>query len=1004
MRHGKLEPVTPGRRASGRIVQHNEVYLETTRQDRKASGSYYTPDYIVRYIVEQTVGPVLEVRKALFKQQMDSARTIQTALKRNNDTPAVRILHGQLEDTHSAAIEALLDIKVLDPAMGSGHFLVAAVNYLSDQIIAILRDYSDNPLLPKLASMRGNIRKSLEAQGLKADSVPDEKLKDTVLLRRMVMKRCIYGVDLNDMAVELAKLSLWLDSFAVGAPLSFLDHHLRWGNSLIGIWDVEINILPAMGYWKEFMRALSAMVSITKLTDSTNDEVHESQELYKQAQENLRPFRERFNVDLARHFIDMGDKGKLAQAQRVARDKPEERAGKHDPASIARFDMAQQEAAERRFFHWKLEFPEVFIDHERSDWKAESTSGFDAVVGNPPYIRESGNKSIFSYFQKSDHFLQYYQGKTDIYFYFTIQALWLANECGGLGYIIPANWLEAVSSVKLRKFLQDNSQIQSIVVFRGLQVFEDAAVEPLIIITNKRGKADTFLYQFRTTKHIRAEDVILSPEVINIPISSLKSDGWYLKGNSIQGIDTIVERLTLLSLNLGEFFHVEAGVNTGADYVSTRSRAHWPSGIQQGQGIFVIDKEELVQIQFSKIERNYIRKYIPPEYVDRYSQEEDDNHFLIYLKRDDDIENLPYIKNHLSKFKSILENRAEILRNPSRRWWHLLWPREQEVYERPEKLVIANATARNSFYVDSEQTYYNIGCTVLSILANVSIDTNYAAALLNAKLLDRWYELRGQTQAETQRKYFPDKVRQIPIRRIHFTTPAARRTALAAELTAEALAFAEQERTLPLEHSASGWPRYDAAAFRSAPLGKRIAALLPQDTQGTFLAFADGATGSEEQSDVVHDLLAALAKRMIDLNKQKQAEIKRFLSDLETKLDITTDKNGRTGIDSLNKKRTIQNYLGDYQKNEPAQPWETICAVLHKNRKRFVNDGWLSNQPQIFEGAVSGGLTRLQSEYQASLNKLRPIKRQLARTDALIDQIVYMLYGLTLEEIAVVEA
>ena len=124
--------------------------------------------------------------------------------------------------------------------MGTGHFLVNAVDHLTDGIIRRMQVYHDthpdvpwdwNPIQRLIERVRREILAEMARQGIAVDPA---RLDDTALLTRLVMKRCIYGVDLNPLAVELAKLSLWLHSFTVGAPLSFLDHHLRWGNSLIG--------------------------------------------------------------------------------------------------------------------------------------------------------------------------------------------------------------------------------------------------------------------------------------------------------------------------------------------------------------------------------------------------------------------------------------------------------------------------------------------------------------------------------------------------------------------------------------------------------------------------------------------------------------------------------------------------------------------------------------------------------------------------------------------------
>ncbi|MFM1841402.1 MAG: hypothetical protein RLZZ490_133, partial [Cyanobacteriota bacterium] len=214
-------------------LEMGEVHLENDKGERKSSGSYYTPDYIVKYIVSHTLKPILESREQEFNGLMAQIGELQ---KQKNDQrlglESLRDLDRQLRRLERQAQTILLDIKVCDPAMGSGHFLVEAVDFLTDELIQILNRYPDhNPILNMLDQMRQSIIDNLSFQGIQLEP---SRLEPTQLLQRVVMKRCIYGVDLNPMAVELAKVSLWLHSFTIGAPLSFLDHHLRCGNSLIG--------------------------------------------------------------------------------------------------------------------------------------------------------------------------------------------------------------------------------------------------------------------------------------------------------------------------------------------------------------------------------------------------------------------------------------------------------------------------------------------------------------------------------------------------------------------------------------------------------------------------------------------------------------------------------------------------------------------------------------------------------------------------------------------------
>ena len=197
---------------------------------RKGSGSYYTPDDLVRLIIHETIDP-------LISQRIDAFRV--TAEQQATSTKPENERLGILKRIDPA--EKFLDLKICDPAMGSGHFLVALVDYLADQVITAMAEaeatvawsHYVSPLSDRIEAIRNTILGNAEERGWTVDPA---QLDDRHIIRRMVLKRCIYGVDKNLMAVELAKVALWLHTFTVGAPLSFLDHHLRCGDSLFGLW------------------------------------------------------------------------------------------------------------------------------------------------------------------------------------------------------------------------------------------------------------------------------------------------------------------------------------------------------------------------------------------------------------------------------------------------------------------------------------------------------------------------------------------------------------------------------------------------------------------------------------------------------------------------------------------------------------------------------------------------------------------------------------------------
>ena len=193
--------------------------------------------------------------------------------------------------------EAVLELKVLDPAMGSGHFLVTAVDFLADEIAELTEkvqavpewldgdDAYESPLLERVA----RIRDDLLQRARDANWVMDEaQLSDQTIIRRMVLKRCIYGVDKNPLTVELAKVSLWLHSFTVGAPLSFLDHHLRCGDSLLGLRVLDtrqdfdrLGGLSASSAIAGAEAAATGMQRIERLSDADVAEVKESAGLFE---------------------------------------------------------------------------------------------------------------------------------------------------------------------------------------------------------------------------------------------------------------------------------------------------------------------------------------------------------------------------------------------------------------------------------------------------------------------------------------------------------------------------------------------------------------------------------------------------------------------------------------------------------------------------------------------------------------------------------------------------
>ena len=367
---------------------------------RKDSGSFYTSQELVDLIVERTLKPLAEERLNAFADKAAELKSERRSKQERRE---------ELEQLDPA--EAVLDLKVLDPAMGSGHFLVTAVDFLSDYIAELIErvpsvpewldgEYA-SPLVGRVAAIRADIRKRASESNWVLD---EAQLTDQAIIRRMVLKRCIYGVDKNRLTVELAKVSLWLHSFTVGAPLSFLDHHLRCGDSLVGlrVRDAtdELHRLGGMFASSAIAGAETAtdgMQRIEEMSDADVAEVQESAELFDGVEETTADLRGLLDFLCGWRWLTAGMKKKerdefegplvttlgyhAATAYELLARGPEEMDVADDTQFAELWREARIIANREDFLHWEVAFPGVWHRWQES----RPQGGFDAVIGNPPW-------------------------------------------------------------------------------------------------------------------------------------------------------------------------------------------------------------------------------------------------------------------------------------------------------------------------------------------------------------------------------------------------------------------------------------------------------------------------------------------------------------------------------------------------------------------------------------------------------------------------------------------
>ncbi len=402
------------------IAEVNRITALPASFARKVSGSYYTHDDLVRLILRESIGLLAQERSQVFGAHIAKLKK-KTALN-PADWAAL--------DTQDPA-SALLQLKICDPAMGSGHFLVALVDDLADRVLEAVSSSThlvnaqpwaahlvesgrpwESPVSARIAHIRRSIQANARQHGW---AVTDAQLDDRHMVRRMVLKKCVFGVDKNPMAVELAKTALWLHTFTVGAPLSFLDHHLKTGDSLHGeqLPTVQrgLQALGALLLQGEFDRLAVVGKNIAQVADLTDvdiAEAHLSKQLAHEADALIAPLHAVLDFWRALRWLipgwpasSMGQLAKLLKADGTTSNpllaglvkllEPGQNLVHVLGAGVLEGDDADCTAANaliararalsksETFFHWWTSFPTVF--------GAGSAGGFDAVIGNPPWDR-----------------------------------------------------------------------------------------------------------------------------------------------------------------------------------------------------------------------------------------------------------------------------------------------------------------------------------------------------------------------------------------------------------------------------------------------------------------------------------------------------------------------------------------------------------------------------------------------------------------------------------------
>jgi type I restriction-modification system DNA methylase subunit len=528
------------------LVYPAGAFIVTTGSDRRETGTHYTPKSLTEAIVTETLTPIAYVGPA-------------------EGTPRERwVLKSPAK---------LLDLKICDPAMGSGAFLVQACRWLADRLVEA---WSQAEGSGKTVSVDGEV---LDELGTK-EPLPRDIEARTVIARRLIAERCLYGVDLNPLAVELAKLSIWLVTLAKGRPFGFLDHNLRCGDSLLGIRRLdqltELSMTPnGKGQQRLFgqnvEKAVAAAMGLRQLLRKTPiRDIHDVDAMARLDNEA----RSRLSMPelvadcLIGEVYGYGGKGrKLENALTLLAIQTDQiDAGDSkaltliasliaSKANIALSSDLPVNRTRRKPFHWPLEFPEIFQNNNK---------GFDSIVANPPFAEGDAISPLLM-----DHFKQYYEVadcsapgspstsvKANLLTAFIERTVCLLKNGGTLGLVSPKPLLRNERYWRARQFLLERTSLKQVFNLPS-NLFLSASVETCAIVAKKEYHIDEH-QSFRVINTV-------SPELsFDGSLLAAKKDKYFvIRIESSIATTELLAELEKNSTHMEEYFEIRDGINPG---------------------------------------------------------------------------------------------------------------------------------------------------------------------------------------------------------------------------------------------------------------------------------------------------------------------------------------------------------------------------------------------------------------------------------------------------------
>ncbi|EAI6824196.1 class I SAM-dependent DNA methyltransferase [Campylobacter coli] len=718
-------------------------------------GSFYTPSFITSYMCKESITKVvLDKFNAQFDLDAKDISELRKSLRKEDK---------------KAQKELLNSIKICDPAVGSGHFLVSALNVMLS-IYDELNLFDEEFYLEVQNDEILITGRKGEFIEYKRPSTPKDKAhliqQELFHTKKDIIENNLFGVDINPNSCEITKLRLWIELLKHSFYQSFDDENYHDLKTLPNI-DINIKCGNSLVSYFETGKSLSHYPNIKERINKYKRIVKDYKEGFyidknliakeiKNLQESFKNFclKDKFNKEI-KQLTNGANEYSKKYGDFLADEHHDEKFKSFFSKNMFEFSF-DEKVAIKEFanlkkeydnifnlesnhpFEWRFEFPEILDDDG-------NFKGFDLIIGNPPYIKEAENKELFTNTKK----LRTYQGKMDIWYHFVGRGFDILKNNGYLAFIATNNWVTNSGAKKLRNIVLEESQILSLVDFSSFMVFDSASIQTMIMSFQKTKPPKNYEFHFAkiTTQTPIYEDalsLLKNEKTQNNEILKINLTPKKFIDKTLNFTKSDYEELFNKIQKYGKFYleekEVANGIHPHYDFINNRINSNHNFAFKIGQGIFGLSEEEKEKLKLTKLENNLVKPYYDTQNFLKFFFKKNNHQWLIYtnssFKNPNSMDDYPNLKKHLDKFQNVITS--------DNKPYGLHRARDEKFFTGSPRIV-----ALRKCVGEPKFSYVDFDCYVSAtfyVIKTQRINVKYLTAILNSKLVAFWLKHKGKMQ------------------------------------------------------------------------------------------------------------------------------------------------------------------------------------------------------------------------------------------------------------------